>query len=183
MIPSSAHALSCAGSTIDAADASAGVTGLSWSRDGKQILEIARRGVWLRDVRIGKLGGFFQLGPAARVELPATAVIRGAAFAPRGRRLAVLLERRSAAGPRSEALLVDPGGQARRIFAVSGRLTELAWSPDARRLLLAWPAADQWLFVPATGGARLRAIGDVASVFAPGHNGRAPYPRIEGWCC
>jgi hypothetical protein len=160
------------------------VTGLSWSRDGGKLLEIARRGLWLRDVRIGKLAGFFQLGAAARVELPAAALVRGAAFAPRGRAVAILLERRTAAGPRSEALLTDPsGGPARRIFAVSGRLTELAWSPDGRRLLLAWPAADQWLFVPIKGSARLRAVGDIAAVFAPGNASRATYPRVEGWCC
>lgn len=172
------------GSTIDAARASPGLIDLSWSRDGDELLEIARRGIWLRDVRIGKLAGFFQLDAAGRVELPAAAVVRGAAFAPDGHTVAVLLERRSAAGPRSEALLVDPsGGPTRRIFAVSGRLTELAWSPDGRRLLLAWPAADQWLFVPTKRGGQLRAIGDVASVFSPGRSGRAPFPRIEGWCC
>jgi hypothetical protein len=172
------------GSTIDASGASPGVTGLSWSRDGKEILEVARRGIWLRDVRIGKLAGFFQLGAAARVKLPASAVVRDAAFAPPGRTVAILLERRSAAGPRSEALLVDPsGGPARRIFAVSGRLTELAWSPDGHRLLLAWPAADQWLFVPITRGPSLRVLGNVASVFAPGRSGRVPFPQIEGWCC
>jgi hypothetical protein len=172
------------GSTIDAAGASPGVIGLSWSRDGGEILEIARRGAWLRQVRIGKLARSFQLGAPDRLDLPATASIRAAAFAPRGRTAAVLLERRSAAGPRSEALLIDPsGGPARRIFAVSGRLTELAWSPDGRRLLLAWPAADQWLFVPTKPGGQLRAIGDVAGVFSPGRGSRAPFPRIEGWCC
>jgi hypothetical protein len=96
-----------------------------------------------------------------------------------------LLDRSLGPGPpRSEALLIDPaGGPARRLFGVSGHLTELAWSPDGRRLLLAWPAADQWLFVPAEGGARLRAIGDIAAVFAPGSARRATYPRVEGWCC
>jgi len=172
------------GSTIDASRASPGTIGLSWSRDGRELLEIARRELWLRNVRIGKLAGFFQLGAATRLELPTGAVVRAAAFAPRGRTVAILLERRSAAGPRSEVLLIDPlGGPARRIFAVSGRLTELAWSPDGRRLLLAWPAADQWLFVPTARVARLRAIGDVAGVFSPGHPSQAAFPQVEGWCC
>jgi hypothetical protein len=172
------------GSTIDAAGASPGVTGLRWSRDGREVLEIARRGIWLRDVRIGKLAGFFQLGAAAHLELPAAAVVRDAAFAPRGHTVAILLERRSEAGPRSEALLIDrSGGPTRRIFAVSGRLSELIWSPNGGRLLLAWPAADQWLFVPTEGSGRLRAIGDIAAVFAPGNAKRAAYPRVEGWCC
>jgi hypothetical protein len=172
------------GSAIDARDASPGVTGLSWSRDGRELLEIARHGIWLRHVGVGKLAGFFRLGAAARLNLPTAAVIRAAAFAPRGRTVAVLLQRPTAAGPRSETLLINPsGGPVRRIFSISGRLTEFAWSPDGGRLLLAWPAADQWLFVPSRGGARPRAIGNIANVFAPGHTGRAPFPRIDGWCC
>lgn len=70
------------GSTIAAAGASPGVIGLSWSRDGGEILEIARRGAWLREVRIGKLAGSFQLGAPDRLDLPATASIRAAAFSP-----------------------------------------------------------------------------------------------------
>jgi Tol biopolymer transport system component len=171
------------GKRIAATAASPGVTSLSWSHDGRELLEIARGGLWLREVRPGKLA--FDLADTAhRVELPAGAVVRAASFAPQRRTIAVLLERRSAAGPRSEVLLLSPaGGSPRRLFAVSGRLTELAWSPDGRRLLLAWPAADQWLFVPVRRGPRLRAIGDISGVFSPGHVDRAAFPRVEGWCC
>lgn len=174
-----------AGRTMDAADASPGVGGLSWSADGRRLIEISRRGLWLRDVRMSKLASSLELGTARRIPLPAAAVVRAAAFSPNGRTIAVLLDRSLGPGPpRSEALLIDPdGGPVRRLFGVSGHLTELAWSPDGRRLLLAWPAADQWLFVPVEGGARLRAIGDIAAVFAPGNAGRATYPRIAGWCC
>lgn len=172
------------GRAIGAAAASPGVSGLDWSPDGGELLEIADGGVWLRSVTLGKLSGSSLLGTPRQIGPPAGAAVRAAAFAPHSRTIAVLLERRSTAGPRSEVLLLDPsGGPARRLFAVSGRLTELAWSPDGRRLLLAWPAADQWLFVPTSGRARLRAIGNVSTVFAPGHPGRAPFPRIEGWCC
>jgi len=80
--------------------------------------------------------------------------------------------------------LIDTNsGPPRRFFAVSGRLSQLAWSPDGDRLLLAWPAADQWLFLPAGGRGHLQAIGNIASVFSPGRRGQAPFPRIEGWCC
>jgi len=172
------------GDTLVATATSPGVTGLSWSHDGSELLEIARRGLWLRDVVPGKLSGLALPGPARRIALPAGAVVRAAAFPPRHRTVAVLLERHSSAGPRSEVLLLDPaGGPPRRLFAVSGRLTELAWSPNDRRLLLAWPAADQWLFVPVGGGARLRATGNVSSVFSPGHQEQATFPRVEGWCC
>lgn len=172
------------GKRIDATAASPGITGLNWSDDGSELLEIGRGGLWLRHVSPGKLAGLTLSDTARRLDLPATATVRAAAFAPRRRAIAVLLEHRSAAGPRSEVLLLDPAGSPpHRVFAVSGRLTELAWSPDGRRLLLAWPAADQWLFVPAGGGPHLRAIGDVASVFSPGQAARAEFPRIEGWCC
>jgi hypothetical protein len=170
------------GKRVDATVASPGVTGLSWSDDGNELLEIARRWLWLRDVMPGKLSGL-TLSGRRRIELPTAAVVRAAAFAPRRRTAAVLLERRSAAGPRSEVLLLNPaGGPPHRVFAVSGRLTELAWSPDGHRLLLAWPAADQWLFVPVSRSAQLRAIGNVSTVFSPGRAGGS-FPRIEGWCC
>lgn len=173
------------GGTIDSAAATPGVIGLSWSRDGGEILEVTRRGAWVREARIDKLAAGLRLGPARRLPLPTGAAVRAAAYSPRGSQLAVLLERPSKTGtPHSEALLLDPaGGPVRRLFGVSGRLTELAWSPDGRRLLLAWPAADQWLFVPTAKGTRLRAIGNVAGVFSPGAQGRAHFPRIEGWCC
>jgi hypothetical protein len=170
---------------MDAAGALPGVVGLSWSANGHRLIEFSRRDLRLRDIRMSKLASSLRLGPARRIPLPAAGVVRAAAFSPRGRTIAVLLDRSPGPGPpRSEALLIDPaGGPARRLFGVSGHLTELAWSPDGRRLLLAWPAADQWLFVPTEGGARLRAIGDVAAVFSPGRSSREPFPRIEGWCC
>lgn len=172
------------GDTLGAAAASPGVIGLDWSRDGRELLEVSRRGLWLRDVRAGKLAGVQPADTTTRIQLPAAAVLRDAAFDPRGRTIAVLLERRPTGEPRSEALLVDPsGGPTRRVFAVSGGLSELAWSPDGSHLLLAWPAADQWLFTPTERRAHLRAIGDVSSVFSPGHPAPAPFPRIKGWCC
>jgi hypothetical protein len=173
------------GRAIDSSVARPGVTGLSWSRDGKELLEIARRGAWVRGVRIDKLAAGLRLGRARRLPLPANAVVRAAAYSPRGDEVAVLLERSSRTNtPRSEAILVDSnGGPSRRLFTVSGRLDQLAWSPDGNRLLLAWPAADQWLFVPVRRGNRLQAIGNIASIFSPGLRGQALFPRIEGWCC
>lgn len=171
--------------TLATAPAAPGVTALGWSADGRALLEVAPHGLWLRRLRIEKLAGGLRLGTAHRLPLPADAVLRAAAFAPQRRTIAVLLERRvPASAPRSEALLLDAeGGPPRRLFAVSGRLSQLAWSPDGSRLLLAWPAADQWLFLPVDGRGHLQAIGNIASIFSPGLRGQAPFPRIEGWCC
>jgi hypothetical protein len=111
--------------------------------------------------------------------------VRTATYAPHRNTIAALVERHGGAGaPRSEALLVDAnGGPPRRLFAVSGHLSQLTWSPDGSRLLLAWPAADQWLFLPANGRGHLQAIGNIASIFSPGLRGQATFPEIEGWCC
>jgi hypothetical protein len=171
--------------TLAAASASPGVTALDWSADGRNLLELSPRGLWLRSLRIEKLAGGIRLGSAQRVPLPAGAIVRTAAYAPRRQTIAALVERRGGAGtPRSEALLIDAnGGPQRRLFAVSGHLSQLAWSPDGSRLLLAWPAADQWLFLPTGGRGHLQAIGNIASIFSPGLRSQATFPGIEGWCC
>lgn len=171
--------------TLASTAASVGVTALGWSADGRALLEFSPHGLWLRRLRLGKLADRVRLGKAQRVPLPADAALRAASFAPQGRTIAALLERHAPANaPRSEALLIDANnGPPRRLFAVSGHLGQLTWSPDGSRLLLAWPAADQWLFLPTSGRGHLQAIGNVASVFSPGLRGQAPFPQIEGWCC
>jgi hypothetical protein len=170
--------------TLATASASPGVTALGWSADGRNLLELSSRGVWQRSLRIEKLAGGIRLGKVRRVPLPVDAVVRTAAFAPRRHTIAVLLERRGQRdAPRSEAFLIDGDRTPRRLFAVSGQLSQLAWSPDGERLLLAWPAADQWLFIPTGGRGHLQAIGNISSVFSPGLRRQAPFPQIEGWCC
>jgi WD40-like Beta Propeller Repeat len=173
------------GQTLAATASSPGIAAIDWASDGRTLLEASPRQLWLRHVRLAKLAESFRLGSAQRIALPAGAFVRSAAFAPQGHDVTVLLERHSGTGaPRSEALLIDGAHRpARRLFAVSGRLSQLAWSPDGSRVLIAWPAADQWLFLPVGGRGHLQAIGNISSVFSPGHRGRAPFPRIEGWCC
>ncbi len=171
--------------TLAVAPTSPGVDALDWSADGRALLELSPHGLWLRHLHLSKLADGIQLGAPRRVPLPANAIVRAAAFAPHRRTIAALLERRAQANePRSEALLINgDGGPPRRLFAVSGHLDQLAWSPDGDRLLLAWPAADQWLFTSTGARGHLQAIGNVSSVFSPGRQGQAPFPQIEGWCC
>jgi dipeptidyl aminopeptidase/acylaminoacyl peptidase len=171
--------------TLTTVESSPGVTALGWAADGRALLEIAPHGLWLRRLQIDKLADSVRLGTARRIPLPGGAIVRAAAFAPGRRTIATLLERRiRTAAPRSEVLLIDPdGGPPRRLFAVSGRLTQLVWSPDGSRLLLAWPAADQWLFLPVGERGHLRAIGNIGAAFSPGGGGPTTLPPVAGWCC
>jgi hypothetical protein len=67
------------------------------------------------------------------------------------------------------------------VFAGAG-LGALAWSPNGRWLLIAWPAADEWVFVPAGGHRRALAVSRIAERFAAA-GGSGAYPRLDGWCC
>jgi hypothetical protein len=171
--------------TLAATPTSPGVTDLGWNADGRVLLELSPHGLWLRSLHLDKLADRVRLSAPRRVPLPTGAVVQAAAFAPHRHTIAALLKRRDQANePRSEALLIDTnGGPPHRLFAVSGHLNQLAWSPDGSRLLLAWPAADQWLFLPTGGRGHLQATGNIASIFSPGLRGQALFPRIEGWCC
>ena len=77
-------------------------------------------------------------------------------------------------GAQSDVFLLGSG---RSVFHVAGRLGQLVASPDGRWLLVAWPDADQWVFVPVKGG-RVRAIANVSAQFRS-----QSFPRVEGWCC
>jgi dipeptidyl aminopeptidase/acylaminoacyl peptidase len=174
------------GRRMGSAHSSPGAIGLAWSPDGSLLLELTKHALWRHTVSSDKLAGRVELGPPQRAYPPLRATIRSAAFSPRGRTIAALVQlpRRTAGKPRSEVLLIDPDdGLRRRLFAVSGQLSDLTWSPDGRYLLVAWPDADQWLFLPVGGRMRIKAVEGIAALFAPGTPGPAPFPRVEGWCC
>jgi dipeptidyl aminopeptidase/acylaminoacyl peptidase len=159
------------------------VGALSWSANGRWLLQMSRHSLRLRPVRMDKLGQDLVLAPARRLALPAGTTVRAASFAPRGEAIATLLHRPTGQGGRDEVIVLDPaGGPPLRLFAISGRLSGLTWSPDGRRLLVGWPAADQWLFLRVDGG-RIQAVDDVPAAFAPGEPSPRRFPRTEGWCC
>jgi hypothetical protein len=134
---------------------------LEWSSDGRR-LHVRRGG------RIDVLTGDGR--PWTGLRAPTGNVV-GDALRPASHAWAATLEK----GARSEVLVVgEPSG---RVFAGRGRLSDLAWSPDGRWLLIAWPAADQWVFVGP--GGRLRAVADIRRQF----HSRSGFPRVEGWCC
>lgn len=174
------------GETLGAAPASRDVTGLDWASDGSRLLEATPRSLRVREARVSKLVSRLGLGPARRVALPVGAAVRSAAFSPDGRQLAVLLQRpaRDRQPAQSELYLMDRDGTTQRLlFTAPGLLSSLDWSPDGTRLLIAWPDADQWVFIPAAGRGRVRAIGGISREFAPGEAGGAVFPLIDGWCC
>jgi WD40 repeat protein len=110
-------------------------------------------------------------------------------FRPDGRRLEQVSRPRSANSvtfDRRETLTVAAYDRAldrsrvavggRTVFTGAGRVAELAWSPDGRWLLVAWPEADQWIFVRAS-GRKIEAVSNIARQFG------GAFPEVEGWCC
>jgi hypothetical protein len=133
---------------------------LRWSDDGRRLLLVTR----------DKLAVFSD----ARGRPLAVRWLRGArdaAFAPRSHHVAL--------ARRGEVLMLDADRlrePPRRFFRVTGRIGQIAWSPNGRWLLVTWPAADQFLFVRSP--RRIRAVAGIARQFGGGS-----FPGIGGWCC
>lgn len=167
------------GAVLGRAAALPGIEALEWGPGGA-LLEASPAAVRVRLLVLDKLSGRLRIPKPRR--LPAAGRIAGVALAPDGRTAAVLSQVDRGARSHAEVSLVDVRtGAVRRLFGTPGRLGEIAWSPRGDRLLVAWPAADQWLFLSPAGGARVHAIGDIATEFAPG--ARGAFPTLEGWCC
>jgi dipeptidyl aminopeptidase/acylaminoacyl peptidase len=138
---------------------------LLWSADGRRLLAHGERRLVVLDVRANRV---------RRVELPRATTVTAAAWAPRGRRLAVALRTATRSRVVVTASVHLP---ARPTFAAPGTLTSLVWSPDASRLLVRWRESDQWLLLPtATHSARITAIANVTRRFGT-------TPHVQGWCC
>lgn len=174
------------GKPLASGPALAGIADLEWAgplSPGRSVLlEASRRALRVRRIA-RRPGGGVELGGAQRVALPVRTVVGDAAISPDGRAVAVLLLSKTERAPRSDVFLDDARGRSQRLlFSTPGRLGKLTWAPDGSRLLISWPDADQWLFVPADRRARVHAIGNVAAEFAPGSSDGS-FPQIEGWCC
>jgi len=168
------------------AKAAAATQALAWAPDGSRMLEAAPASLRLRELSVGESTAQVGLGPSRPLPMPAGATVETASFSPRTGTIAALLRRPAGENRvRSEVVLIDPDrGSRRQLFAAPGRLSGLTWSPDGRQLLIAWPGADQWLFIPANGRGRVRAIDGIAGEFSPGATSRPiAFPAVEGWCC
>jgi WD40-like Beta Propeller Repeat len=167
---------------LAAAPALDDVAEIEWAAGGEAILEASRRALRLREVQPQKL----QPRPAIEVThsllVPAAATVVDAALAPERETVAAVLTDWRDHGTRSSVVVYGPGEtKPRRLLTVPGSLGEIAWSPDGRKLLVAWPAVDQWLFLP-LGRGRESAVANISHAFAPGHRS-ASFPRVDGWCC
>jgi hypothetical protein len=141
---------------------------LDWSSDGRYLAVVSPHRVLVLDGR----------GHLHRTVSTLTEGFLDAAFQP-GSHLLALHQRLA---HRSEVRLVDVDhpGHARVLFAGPGVFGDLAWSPDGRWLLVAWPTANQWLFLH---GSRVRAVANIREQF-PRFDRLGPQLQLDGrWCC
>lgn len=169
------------GEQLLSAPALPGVAQVQWGAGGTAILEVAPRNLNLRTVQIEKLAGRPAIRGERRLPVPPAAVVVDAALAPERQLVGAILTQWRDRGTRSSVVLFGTEGKARRLLTVPGSLGQIVWSPDGRRLLVAWPYANQWLFLP-IGKGQGRAVANVSRAFAPGGQA-ASFPRVEGWCC
>jgi hypothetical protein len=155
---------------------------IDWGGGGSTVLETSRGALRLQEVEPAKLGGRPRIGPRRELPLPVGTTVVDAALAPEAPAVAAVLTRWRDHGTRSFVLLFRPGAEKpQSLLNVPGSLGEVAWSPDGRRLLVAWPGADQWVFLP-TGRGQGRAVANISTAFSPGERA-ASFPHVEGWCC
>jgi hypothetical protein len=169
------------GRTLASAPALPGISRLEWGAGGTAILESSPRDLRLREVQPRKLPARPSIERTRRLPLPEANSVIAAALAPDRQAVAAVFTDRRDHGTSSSVVLYEPGAMPRTLLTVPRSLGEVAWSPDGRRLLVAWPGADQWLFLP-VGRGRPRAVANISTAFSPGERA-ASFPRIEGWCC
>lgn len=132
---------------------------LQWSTDGRRLLVLRAGAAELRD-RTGSLVTGIR---------PPSGEVAAATFRPRSHAVAYVIFR----GGRSRVALLDE--PSRTLLTVTGRIGHLAWSPDGSLVLVPWPDADQWLFIPRRAG-KLRAVDDISAQFGG-------FPQAVSWCC
>jgi hypothetical protein len=63
----------------------------------------------------------------------------------------------------------------RTVFNGAGVISDVAWSPNGRWLLLNWLGADEWIFLR-TPAKKLVTVPNVRGTFGAGAS-------VAGWCC
>ena len=137
------------------------ISALSWSTDGRRLLVLAPHELRVYDA----------LGRVAAQDHPSAGTTNAAAeFVPGTHQVAVTRVH----GAQSDVFLLR--GK-RLLFRGTGVFYGLAASPDGRWLLVAWPTADQWVFIRAD-GRKIVAVSNISAQFRS-----RTFPRVEGWCC
>ena len=169
------------GAVLGGAPAMHRITWMDWADSGRKILEASPEALRLRPIWPAGHPSRPAPGVAHRLPLPAGATVVDASLAPERPLVAVVVTHWKKHGTYSEVLLYRHGSRPQSLLAARGSLGQVEWSPDGRRLLVAWPGANQWLFLP-LGKGRTRAIANMSRAFST--TGRPnSFPRIEGWCC
>ncbi|HVO54304.1 MAG TPA: hypothetical protein VMT37_07820 [Solirubrobacterales bacterium] len=168
------------GAPLDSAAALPSTFKIEWADPVHGLLEVSRSVLRIRALQLGENGAIAIQG-STRLPSPGGR-IEDASVAPAGDRVAVVARLGHGERTRSSVLLYEGDAGPRRLLTLPGRLSQVVFSPDSRRLLVAWPDADEWLFVP-VGKGQPQAVGDVSAAFAPGSKGAVAFPTVEGWCC
>ncbi len=140
---------------------------LVWSPDGRRLLVVT---AGTRHPLYGRGGR-----ASRELETPGGHDVLDAELAPGTGAIAY-----SSFDPETGRSAIVVGGE--RMQSVEGRIEDLVYSPNGRRLLAGWPDADQLLFLPLGDARGLVAVDDVRREFAPGSGGGA-FPRVAEWCC
>lgn len=141
---------------------------LEWSTDGRYLAVKSERRVVVLDAA----------GHVRRTLSSLGSELIDVAFRPGTHWLAVSMRLQR----QSEVRLVDVDhpGRARLLFAGPGVFGDIAWSPDGGWLLVAWPTADQWIFLH---GSRAHAVANIEEQF-PRADHLGPMLQLAGrWCC
>ena len=140
---------------------------LEWSGDGTYLLA---RGA--TSLTVFSYTGAQRLTPLG----PGAAPVVDAVFLPRSHALAFVQRAAGRSTVWFYPQLRPDATAARRVFAGAGDFDRLAWSPDARWLLLSWRSADQWLFIRSAAVRRVIPVSGIEEAFGPG-------AKLAGWCC
>lgn len=139
-------------------------TGLQWSTDGRLLAVLSAHRIIVLTAE----------GQTRRVIATLADRLLAGAFRPGTHQLAVSV--RLPGRSEIRTVDVDRPGRSRLLFAGPGDFGDVAWSPDGRWLLVAWPTANQWLFVHRR---TVRAVANIEQQFA--RSGSLEF--ANRWCC
>ena len=141
--------------------------GLEWSGDGRYLLA---RGP--SSITLFSYTGRDRLTPLD----PGAAPVVDAAFLPLSHALAFVQRAAGRSTVWFYPQLKPDATAARRVFTGAGDFDRIAWSPDARWLMLSWRSADQWLFIRSAAVRKVIPVSGIQEAFGPD---AVP----AGWCC